>query len=189
MIVLMVKSPRSFKEYESKRYIHRFTKAVADSGIEFRLLSQMIFVQLDKALEQYLDDSYNDDEDVELLKLFAMIADINNEKLADDIVGETFLEDIKKEVFTFTRDKEVQNMLTAEDMAVMDYNTDICMARKEGRIEGERKGRIEGERKGRIEGRIEGMKDNLHQLAQYFMTNNPELTEEDAGKLAESILK
>ncbi|WP_044915213.1 hypothetical protein [Butyrivibrio sp. WCE2006] len=62
----MVKSPKVFKQYESDRYIHRITKAVADSGMEFPMFRQMAFVQLDKALELFISGKYNKDEDFEL---------------------------------------------------------------------------------------------------------------------------
>lgn len=71
IIVLMVKSPKVFKEFKSNRYIHRITKATADSGMEFPMLRQIAFVQLDKALELFLSGKYNEDEDTELLKMLA----------------------------------------------------------------------------------------------------------------------
>ncbi len=142
MIVLMVNSPKVFRDYRSDRYIHRITLARADSGIEFRMKKQMVFVQLDKALELYLSGTYNEDEDVELLKLFSLIADINNEKVTRETKGSKLFEDIREDVYRFTRSKEVQQMILAEDLAIMDWNSQKRWEREEGRKEG-RKSLIE----------------------------------------------
>ncbi|WP_026658421.1 PD-(D/E)XK nuclease family transposase [Butyrivibrio sp. AC2005] len=135
VIVLMVKSPKVFKEFKSDRYIHRVKRIVADSGMEFPALKQMAFVQLDKALELFLTDSYNKDEDIELLKLLAMIADINNDKVLEKTQGNVMFDDIRKEVDAFSKDKEVQAMLLEEKMARSDWVTGINAARREGRAE------------------------------------------------------
>ncbi len=147
IIVLMVKSPKIFKDYKTDRYIHRITKAKADSGMEFPMLRQMAFVQLDKALEEYLAGTYNKDEDVELLELLAMIADINNEKVRNDTEGKMFFDDIRKDVIEFSADKEVQTMLLEEKMAILDMQ----MTKEEGRAEGHAEGRAEGHTEGQTE--------------------------------------
>ncbi len=136
IIVLMVNSPKVFREYESDRYIHRITTAKADSGIEFRMKKQMVFVQLDKALALYESGGYNEDEDEELLKMFALIADINNEKVRNETSGDKFFDDIREEVFEFTRSREVQLMILADDLAIMDWNSTKKWEREEGREEG-----------------------------------------------------
>lgn len=136
IIVLMKESPKLFKNYKSSRYIHRFTKAHSDSGLEVPTLRQMVFVQLDKALELYLSDNYNEDEDVELLKLFALIADINNEKVVQESANNRFLQDIRKDVFRFTRSKEVQQMLLADDIERINWYSNMNLSRKEGFEEG-----------------------------------------------------
>ena len=161
LIVLMVNSPKQFREYESDRYIHRITKTKSDSGMEFELLRQIVFVQLDKALELYIKGNYNEDEDVELLKLFAMIADINNEKLKEETQRDDFFEKIREDVFAFTRDREVLNMLTAEDFARMDYYTDISDAKKQGRNLGVEEGRKQGIEEGRKEGIKLGIEEGI----------------------------
>ena len=121
--------------------IHRTIKTTSDFGMEFVLLIHIGFVQLDKAGELYLKGNYNEDEDVELLKLFAMIADINNEKLKKETQRDDLSTKIREDIFAFTRDREVLNMLTAEDFARMDYYTDISDAKKQGREEGIELGR------------------------------------------------
>ncbi len=44
--------------------------------------------QLDKALTLYESGGYNEDEDIELLRMFAMIADINNAKVMKETQGD-----------------------------------------------------------------------------------------------------
>ena len=51
VVILMKNSPQAFKNYDSPRYIHRIKTAISDTGMEFPLLRQIAFVQLDKALE------------------------------------------------------------------------------------------------------------------------------------------
>ena len=80
-----------------------------------QMKKQMVFVQLDKALELYLSGTYNEDEDVELLKLFSLIADINNEKVTRETKGSKLFEDIREDVYRFTGSREVQQMILAED--------------------------------------------------------------------------
>ena len=133
IIILMAKAPKPFKEFKSERYIHRFEKAHSDSGLEFRMHKQLVFVELDKALEMYISGEYNEDEDVELLKLFALIADINNEKVKEECDSNRFLRDIREDVYKFTQDKEVQQMIYAEDIAMADYYSSLNGARKEER--------------------------------------------------------
>lgn len=143
IVVLMAKSPDIFKKFDSDRYIHRITKAIADSGMELPMLRQMAFVQLDKALEEYLTGTYNEDEDVELLQLLATIADINNHKVESDTEGIQFFDDIRKEVAEFSADKEVQLMLLEEKMAIYDMQMTKAEGREEGREEGRKEGREE----------------------------------------------
>ena len=123
---------KSFRNFESRRYIHRITKAHADSGLELEMLKQMVFVQIDKALDLYLTHNYNEDEDVELLELFAFIADVNNESIINKAQNNNLLSAIREDVFKFTRDKEVQSMILAEDLAIMDWNSNMRFAREEG---------------------------------------------------------
>ena len=59
LVVLMRDSPAFLKKSKTKRYIHRFTHAVSDSGVRIPMLRKIAFVQLDKALEQFLNNTYN----------------------------------------------------------------------------------------------------------------------------------
>ena len=92
--------------------------------------------QLDKALELYLSHGYNEDEDAELLSLFALIADINNEAVIHEAKTNRFLADIREDVFKFTRSKEVQQMILAEDLAMMDWNSNLHLAQEEAEARG-----------------------------------------------------
>jgi hypothetical protein len=131
IVVLMKNSPKVFSEFESKRYIHRITRAYADSGMEFDVLRKMAFVQLDKALDEFINDTYEDDEDLELLQFLAMMADPNNVKVRQSVINNKMLKDICDEALEFSRDKEVQAMLLAEKMAVADWNSNRTAGREE----------------------------------------------------------
>ena len=98
-------------------------------------MARIIILQLDKALEEFLSDSYNEDEQVELLKLLALIANINNELIISEANNNQLLNDIRNDVFKFSRDKEVQLMILAEEMAAMDWYSGINQARREAHAE------------------------------------------------------
>ncbi|MBR4667875.1 MAG: PD-(D/E)XK nuclease family transposase [Butyrivibrio sp.] len=132
IVALMKESPKLFKDFESPRYIHRFKNAVSDSGMKIPTLRNIAFVQLDKALEMFLSGTYNEDEDYELLTLLALLADPNNEKVKESVTNNNFFEKIYVDANNFSQDKEVQNMLFEEELAIMDYNTSIHLAREEG---------------------------------------------------------
>ncbi len=131
MVVLMKKSPKIFKDYDSKRYIHRITKAQADSGMKFDVLRKMAFVQLDKAFDLFVNDSYESDENYELLTLLAMMADPNNEKVQLAIKGNKMLEDMCAEASAFSKDKEVQIKMLAEELVVADFNSNRTAGRND----------------------------------------------------------
>jgi hypothetical protein len=127
-IVLMKESPVIFSKFDSPRYIHRIKHAVSDTGMQFPMLRQIAFVQLDKALEQFLSKTYNDDEDTELLTLLAVIADINNMSVKEATLGNSFFDDIYHEAEVFSQSEEVQSMSFLDDLNRMSYNSEIKLA-------------------------------------------------------------
>ena len=96
------------------------------------MLRNIAFVQLDKALDMFLSENYNDDEDVELLTMLALLADPNDKKVISSIKNNEFFNHIYNDASKFSKEKGVQNMLFEEELAIMDYNTSINMAREEG---------------------------------------------------------
>lgn len=132
VVALMKESPSLFKNYDSPRYIHRFTEAISDTGIHIPMLRNIAFVQLDKALEQFLNETYNEDEDLELLTMLALIADPNNEKVKAAVKGLKFFENIYVDATKYSQNKEVQTMLFEEELAIMDWNSNIKLAEDNG---------------------------------------------------------
>lgn len=134
LICLMKKSSKTFLEYESDRYIHRFATRIADSGLEYETLGTIIYVQLDKCLEQ-LKNGTNGESDDFLQLLLSMMADINDrtvqEKAAENEVTRSIVSEIKELI----QDKEVQKMLLAEKYAVADFNSSIHEAKAKGGAE------------------------------------------------------
>ena len=139
VIVLMKDSPDIFKNYKSSRYIHRIKCAVSDTGMEFPLLRQIAFVQLDKALEQFITKTYNEDEDLELLALLAMIADINNRQVYDSAKDNKFFKSIYEDAEKFSQDKEVQLMTFENEMDQYFFNLELGAAEKKGEEKGAEK--------------------------------------------------
>ena len=164
VVVLMAESPKVFKEFSSDRYIHRVKSITTDTGMEFPTLKQMAFVQLDKALELFLNETYNKDEDIELLKLLATIADINNDSVRGATSGEAFFDDIRDEVMLFSRNKEVQAMLLDEDFARLDWNSNYQS----------------GVERGLEQGREQGLEQGLNAL--FSLVDQGRITEEEAAQ-------
>lgn len=110
----------------------------------------------------YISQDYNEDEDVELLELLALIADINDERIVAQSEDNELLNGIREDVFRFTRSKEVQQMILAEDLARMDWNSSLSYAKKDAAAEG----RAEGLAEGREEG-----KDMILNLNKWLISN------------------
>ena len=137
LIVLMVESPKAFKEFDEKceKYIHRFTEMKADTGLSYPTKAKMIYVQLDKCLEQYRRNFSGETEDgkPDVLQLWlSMIADVNDEKVKLASEEDETLVSIRKEAFYMAQDKEVQNMLIQERYDRMDWLTYGKEKRDEG---------------------------------------------------------
>ena len=166
IVVLMVESPQAFHAFDqvTDRYIHRFTRMTADTGLSYKTKAQMIYVQLDKCLRQ-LKEGRNaespDNQPDKIQEWLAMIANVNDEKVKDRIAADEELQDIRAEAAGMIQSKEVQIMMIQEKLARLDWNTSMAESREEGRKEGWK----EGEEKGHAEGEDNGLKiavDILH---------------------------
>ena len=96
--VLMVESPKALKDFESERYIHRVTDRVADSGFRYPSKVKLIFVQLDKCLEQF-KRGVDGEKDGKLQLWLATIADPNDEQVKvaaekDEVLRSGFCTDV-----------------------------------------------------------------------------------------------
>ena len=159
IIVLMVESPKEFRDYDDicERYIHRFTRMIADTGLSYPIRAKMIYVQLDKCLNQYKEGRNAETTDGwpdELQLWLSMFADVNDEMVKKAADKDEDLVKIMKEASDMAQEKEVQNMLLQEDFVRMDWATHRHQARDEGRNEGFNDGRIEGLAEGEIQGTI-----------------------------------
>lgn len=108
-----------------------------------------------------------------MLKLCAMMADVNNEAIADILESDDFLTDIRNDAMRFSLDKEVQPMLIEEEMTIWDETVGKALERNmylnEGRAEG------------RAEGRTNALTDVSSLLSWLFANNRIE----DAKKAGE----
>ena len=136
LVVLMVESPKVFKEFESAKYIHRFTQMTADTGLSYPLKAKIIYVQLDKCLEQYRAGQNSESDDGKpdkLQKWLAAIADVNDEKVRAE--KDEILKKIRSEIHAMTQEKEVQNMLLQEKYDKMDRLSYGAQREREGKRE------------------------------------------------------
>lgn len=141
LIVLMVESPKAFKDYDQtcNRYIHRFTKMTADTGLSYPTKSKIIYVQLDKCLRQFKNNQNAEDTENKpdrLQSWLSTIADINDKQVEKVSVEDEELVKIRYEAHGMAQDKEVQNMLIQERYDRMDWVTYGNEQKKEGEIRG-----------------------------------------------------
>ena len=141
-IILMKESPDLFESFPSERYIHRFCRRQADSGLSYQPLSHVIYVQLDKCFAQFREGTDGEDNQ-ELQLLLSMIADVNDEKVRRQSKGNKMLEDIYEEVFRISQDREVQAMWFAEKYVDADWNAAKEYQRRKGMKEGIKEGKKE----------------------------------------------
>ncbi len=80
-------------------------------------------IQLDKALEQYLNNSYNEDEDRELLLELAMLSDPNNPRVKEAAMENSALKDIYTDAASFTSDFTTQHQLLLDELEILDRNS------------------------------------------------------------------
>ena len=155
IIVLMVDSPKAFKEYNSvsDRYIHRFTTMTADTGLTYKTKAKMMYVQLDKCLEQFREGmnaeaaesgKAEDGKPDELQLWLSMIADVNDKSVIKAAEADQELQNIRAEIHGMAQDKEVQNMIIQERYDRMDWLTYGNEQRREGAAIGEARGEIKG---------------------------------------------
>ena len=128
IIVLIVESPKAFKDFdrESDKYIHRFMRMTADTGLSYPTKAKMIYVQLDKCLKQFRagSNAEADDGKPDALQLWlSMIADVNDEKVSTKAEQDEELQKMRAEARNMMQDKEVQNMLIQERLNHMDWLT------------------------------------------------------------------
>ena len=138
LVVLMVKSPKAFRDYDQKcdRYIHRFTTMTSDSGLSYPSRAKMIYVQLDKCLAQLkagLNAEADDGRPDRLQKWLATIADVNDDTTIKAAADDETLTGIRTEIRNMAQDKEVQNMLTQEMFDLMDRESYGEEREEEGR--------------------------------------------------------
>ena len=149
IIVLMVDSPKAFKEYDKEcdKYIHRFTRMTADTGLSYPTKAKMMYVQLDKCLKQYKQGKNAEAEDgkPDRLQLWlSMFADVNDDMVKVAAEKDEILMKIRQEALDMAQDKEVQSMLIQEKYDRMDWLTYGNEQRKQGREEGLTEGEIRG---------------------------------------------
>ena len=157
VVVLMVESPKAFRIFDaqSEQYIHRFTTMKADTGLTYPSKAKIIYVQLDKCLDQFREDfnAETEDQKPDLLQiLLAMIADINDERVTQKAKDERILQDIRMEAQQMAQDREVQNMIIQERYDRMDWLTYGAEQKALGETIGEARGKAIGEARGIIKG-------------------------------------
>ena len=118
----------------------------ADTGLSYPTKAKMIYVQLDKCLEQFRQ-GYNaeaeDGKPDDLQLWLAMIADVNDGKVSREAEKDAQLRSIRLEAAGMGQEREVQNMLIQEKYDRMDWMTYGNEQRREGVSTGKILGAVE----------------------------------------------
>jgi len=126
LVFLLKDSPDAFIKFDSEHYIHRFKKYTADTGFSYTPLVTTIYVQIDKALEQF-KNGIDGERDSELQLLLAMMGDMNDpsvrERLDSDFDNRDFFVNLAEQARQMTLDKEVQAAMLSEKFYYMDLNS------------------------------------------------------------------
>jgi hypothetical protein len=146
LVFLLKNSPKELKNHETDRYIHRFNKHVADSGLTYTPLVQIVYVQLDKCFEQF-KQGVDGENNPKLQLMLSMLMDSNDELVVSKAREEKMFAEMLDEANKMVESREVQTMLLAEKYADADLNAVKSYERNEGRNEGRDEGRDEGEDK------------------------------------------
>ena len=141
LVVLMRHSPKEFREFPSDRYIHRFYRHTADSGLSYYPRQQIVYIQLDKCLRQFVENRNGETlqqvNDADAMQLFlSAMADINHKKVLEKADGNAEITAIIQEVRQMSMSAEIQAMLLAEKYAQADFNAAKSYAKREGLEEG-----------------------------------------------------
>ena len=142
LVFLLRNSPKGFRDFCSERYVHRFDDYAADSGFSYKPLIKTVYVQVDKALEQF-ENGIDGEHDPELQLLLAMMGDLNDELVQERIRESSFMSEIAVHVRKLSLNREVQKALLAEKYYDLDLAAVKHYERREGREEGEYRGRLE----------------------------------------------
>lgn len=170
--VLMKESPRLFRN--NRAFLHR-KLSVTDSGIELPSLTNVVYIELDKCLRQWLSGTCPANLE-ELAVWLCAIADINNKKVAEAAWSNKTLKDIQNELELMGKDrKELENMLFDKYEASVRYSG-LQQARREGKQEGLQEGLQKGLQKGRSDGELR-VKIRLVRKALTKGLDDPEIME------------
>ena len=182
LIVLMKNSPVAFNGHDSgkfvagedkekaKRYVHRFGNQVADTGLSYKSLLSVVYVQLDECLSQYRQGLNGEGSD-EMQSFLSMIADVNDKKVQENIKDTPFGTEIMSELGEMSSNKEVQAMLLEEKYARADWYSSISASKREGNAEGH------------VEERVQ----NIETVTRNLMKKNPGMSYESAKENALSL--
>lgn len=146
-VVLMKESPRLF--FNNRAFLHR-KRAITDTGIELPGIAHVVYIELDKCLNQWL--SGNCPAELEELAVWlCAIADINNEKVKKATCSNPDFRKMRQELEIMGKDRE--------ELASMLFDKYEESVRYSGLQQAMREGREAGRQEGREEGREEGRKD------------------------------
>ena len=126
--VLMKESPALFKD--SKSYIHR-KLSITDTGIELPSLEEVVYIELDKCLEQFKDGLIDTSQE-ELATWLSAIADVNDSFVKSKMSGLKDMEAIQKDLKNMRLNKEEMVAMLGEKYEQAVRYSELNEAKRKG---------------------------------------------------------
>jgi predicted transposase/invertase (TIGR01784 family) len=108
------------------------------------------------------------DKDIATNKIHRWLAffdsNISEETLKELIEMDAGIQQAQKKIEYISNDADTYRQILLREMEVLDYNSDMSAAKREGIEEGEEKGKLEGKLEGRLEGRLEEQKKIIEKM-------------------------
>ena len=165
--VLMKESPKLFRD--NKSYIHR-KLSITDTGIELPSLEEVVYLELDKCLEQFKEGKIAASQE-ELATWLSAIAEVNDSFVRDKMSGLKDMADIQNDLKNMRLNKEEMVAMLGEKYEQAVRYSELNEAKRKGEEIGEIRGIAIGEARGIEIGKVQG-EANLKKLMALLLRDN-----------------
>ncbi|MEG0355943.1 MAG: PD-(D/E)XK nuclease family transposase, partial [Lachnospiraceae bacterium] len=138
-VVFMKHSPNIFKDHTS--FIH-YKQEITDTGITLKSCIHIVYIELDKCLEQVSDNTYPKEQE-ELCFWLVLMADINSDTAKKVLKANPEMAEIYLELGTMSKDREEMAEMLLEKYDETVRCSELNQAKNEGKAEGKAEALLE----------------------------------------------
>ncbi|MEG0355413.1 MAG: PD-(D/E)XK nuclease family transposase, partial [Lachnospiraceae bacterium] len=138
-VVFMKHSPNIFKDHTS--FIH-YKQEITDTGITLKSFIHIVYIELDKCLEQVTNNTYPKEQE-ELCFWLVLMADINSDTAKKVLKENPEMAEIYLELGTMSKDREEMAEMLLEKYDETVRYSELNQAKNEGKAEGKAEDIIE----------------------------------------------